>query len=73
MRFTYAESMIEPSSTCRWPVRGRRRLRHHGRPRQHLLPGGVRVGLPFNEDGSREFLEDKPFIEPFTLIPAMGR
>ena len=27
---------------------------------------------PFNPDGSREFLEDKPFIEPFSLIPALG-
>jgi alkanesulfonate monooxygenase SsuD/methylene tetrahydromethanopterin reductase-like flavin-dependent oxidoreductase (luciferase family) len=27
---------------------------------------------PFNPDGSREFLEGKPFIEPFSLIPAMG-
>src|SRR5258707_15371145 len=26
----------------------------------------------FNRDGSREFLEDKPFLEPFSLIPAMG-
>jgi probable F420-dependent oxidoreductase len=24
---------------------------------------------PYSPDGSREFLEDKPFIEPFTLIP----
>jgi alkanesulfonate monooxygenase SsuD/methylene tetrahydromethanopterin reductase-like flavin-dependent oxidoreductase (luciferase family) len=27
---------------------------------------------PFSPDGSREFLEDKPFIEPFSLIPALG-
>jgi probable F420-dependent oxidoreductase len=27
---------------------------------------------PFNPDGSREFLEDKPFLEPFSVIPAMG-
>src|ERR1041385_8663533 len=27
---------------------------------------------PFNPDGSREFHEDKPFIEPFALIPALG-
>src|SRR5215813_412222 len=27
---------------------------------------------PFTPDGSREFLEDKPFIEPFSLIPALG-
>ena len=27
---------------------------------------------PYTPDGNRNFLEDKPFIEPFTLIPAMG-
>jgi alkanesulfonate monooxygenase SsuD/methylene tetrahydromethanopterin reductase-like flavin-dependent oxidoreductase (luciferase family) len=27
---------------------------------------------PFSPDHTREFLEDKPFIEPFSLIPAMG-
>lgn len=27
---------------------------------------------PYNGDGSREFLENKPFLEPFTIIPAMA-
>ncbi len=27
---------------------------------------------PFSPDHTRDFLEDKPFIEPFSLIPAMG-
>jgi hypothetical protein len=27
---------------------------------------------PFNPDGTREFLDDKPFLEPFSLIPALG-
>ena len=27
---------------------------------------------PYTLDGQREFLEDKPFIEPFSLIPAMA-
>jgi probable F420-dependent oxidoreductase len=27
---------------------------------------------PYTPDGDRHFLEDKPFIEPFSLIPAMG-
>jgi probable F420-dependent oxidoreductase len=27
---------------------------------------------PYTPDGDRRFLEDKPFIEPFSLIPAMG-
>ena len=27
---------------------------------------------PYSPDGTREFLEDKPFLEPFSLIPALG-
>jgi probable F420-dependent oxidoreductase len=27
---------------------------------------------PYTPDGNREFLDGKPFIEPFSLIPAMG-
>lgn len=27
---------------------------------------------PYNADGNREFLEGKPFIEPFSLIPALA-
>jgi probable F420-dependent oxidoreductase len=27
---------------------------------------------PYTPDGDRHFLEDRPFIEPFSLIPAMG-
>ena len=28
---------------------------------------------PYTPDGNREFLDDKPFIEPFSLIPRDGR
>ena len=27
---------------------------------------------PYTPDGNREFLEDKPFLEPFSLIPALA-
>lgn len=27
---------------------------------------------PYNDDGSREFLDGVPFLEPFTIIPAMA-
>lgn len=27
---------------------------------------------PYTPDGNREFIENKPFIEPFSLIPALG-
>ena len=28
--------------------------------------------IPYTPDGDRQFLEGKPFIEPFSLIPALG-
>jgi probable F420-dependent oxidoreductase len=43
-----------------------------------VVPDGICYPLhatsryPYTPDGSREFLEDKPFIEPFSLIPALG-
>ena len=27
---------------------------------------------PYTPDGDRSFIEDKPFLEPFSIIPAMG-
>src|SRR5437588_11999517 len=27
---------------------------------------------PYSPDGTREFLDGKPFLEPFSLIPALG-
>ena len=73
MRFTYAESMIEPSFYL--PLA--RAVEDAGYdtmvvPDSICYPAESESVYPFNEDGSREFLEDKPFIEPFTLIPAMG-
>ena len=56
------------------PGQGRRGggLRLDGGPDSLCYPEASDSTYPFNPDGSREFLEDKPFIEPFSLIPAMG-
>jgi probable F420-dependent oxidoreductase len=35
---------------------------------EKALPGQY----PYNQDGSREFLEGAPFLEPFSLVPAMA-
>ena len=44
------------------------------RPRQHLLPARCSdTTYPYTPDGNREFLEDKPFIEPFALIAGARR
>ena len=41
-------------------------------PDSICYPQASDTTYPFNPDGTREFLEDKPFLEPFSLIPAMG-
>jgi probable F420-dependent oxidoreductase len=73
MRFTYAESMTEPSFYA--PLA--RAAEDHGYHSMVIsdsicYPEHSDSVYPYNPDGSREFLEDKPFLEPFSLIPALG-
>ena len=41
-------------------------------PDSICYPQHAESTYPYNPDGTREFLEDKPFLEPFSLIPALG-
>ncbi|HVC71835.1 MAG TPA: TIGR03619 family F420-dependent LLM class oxidoreductase [Acidimicrobiales bacterium] len=41
-------------------------------PDSIAYPEHSEATYPFNPDGTREFLDDKPFLEPFSLIPALG-
>ncbi len=73
MRFCYAESMIDPSFYA--PLA--RAAEEAGFdamivPDSICYPEQADSIYPFNPDGTREFLEDKPFLEPFSLIPALG-
>lgn len=73
MRFSYAESMTDPSYYL--PLA--RAAEDAGYdsmvvPDSICYPAEADSRYPFNPDGSREFLEGKPFLEPFSLIPAMG-
>jgi probable F420-dependent oxidoreductase len=73
MRFSYAESMTDPMFYG--PLA--RAAEDAGYdtfvvPDSIAYPAQSDTTYPFNPDGSREFLEDKPFIEPFSLIPALG-
>ena len=73
MRFSYAESMTDPSFYG--PLA--RAAEDAGYdsmvvPDSICYPRDSASVYPFNPDGSREFLEDKPFLEPFSLIPALG-
>jgi len=73
MRFSYAESMTDPANYL--PLA--RAVEEAGYdsfivPDSIAYPEVSESTYPYTPDGSREFLEDKPFIEPFSLIPAMG-
>ena len=73
MRFSYAESMTDPSFYA--PLaRAAEEAGYHSMviPDSICYPLHADSTYPYNPDGSREFLEDKPFLEPFSLIPALG-
>ena len=73
MRFSYAESMTDPSFYA--PLaRAAEEAGYHSMviPDSICYPRDASSTYPYNPDGSREFLEDKPFLEPFSLIPALG-
>ena len=73
MRFSYAESMIDPSYYA--PLaRAAEEAGYHSMviPDSICYPLHADSVYPYSPDGSREFLEGKPFVEPFSLIPALG-
>ena len=73
MRFSYAESMTDPSFYG--PLaRAAEEAGYDSMviPDSICYPRDAVSRYPFNPDGTREFLEDKPFLEPFSLIPALG-
>jgi len=73
VRFCYAESMTDPSFYA--PLA--RAADEAGFdsmviPDSICYPAQSDSVYPFNPDGTREFLEDKPFLEPFSLISFLG-
>ena len=73
MRFSYAESMTDPSFYA--PLAQQAELAGYDSfvvPDSICYPAASDATYPFNPDGTWEFLEDKPFIDPFVLIGALG-
>lgn len=73
MRFSYAESMCDPSHYL--PLA--QACDEHGWtsmivPDSICYPRESDSRYPYTPDGNREFLDGKPFLEPFSLIPAMA-
>jgi probable F420-dependent oxidoreductase len=73
MRFSYAESMIEPSQYFSLAVQAEQAgFTSFTVPDSICYPERSDTAYPYYGDGDRSFLEDKPFIEPFVLIPALA-
>jgi probable F420-dependent oxidoreductase len=73
MRFSYAESMIDPSLYASLAQAAEKAgYDTFLVPDSICYPAEADSRYPYNADGTREFLEDKPFIEPFSLIPALA-
>lgn len=73
MRFSYAESMTDPSFYAHL-ARAAEEAGYDSMvvPDSICYPEHADSRYPYNPDGTREFLDDKPFLEPFSLIPALG-
>jgi probable F420-dependent oxidoreductase len=73
VRFSFAESMVDPSFYLPLAVAAEEAGYHSFIvPDSIAYPEHSDATYPFNPDGTREFLDDKPFLEPFALIPALG-
>jgi probable F420-dependent oxidoreductase len=73
VRFSYAESMTDPAFYL--PLaRAVEEAGYHSMvvPDSICYPKVSDTRYPFSPDGSRQFLEDAPFIDPFVLAAAMG-
>jgi probable F420-dependent oxidoreductase len=69
MRFSYADSMVDPSFYV--PLAQAAEDAGYTSmiiPDSICYPEESDSTYPYTPDGSREFLEDKPFIDPFVLI-----
>jgi len=73
MRFTFAESMCDPSQLIPLAVAAEQAGYDSFSVADSICyPAHSDTKYPYNRDGTREFIEDKPFIEPFVLMAAIG-
>ncbi len=73
MRFTFVESMCDPSHYLPLAeAADRSGWTSFGVPDSLCYPEVSDSSYPYTPDGNRGFLEDKPFIDPFALIPFLG-
>lgn len=73
MRFTFVESMIDPSFYV--PLAKKCEAAGFASfavPDSIIYPEQSDTTYPYTQDGKREFLEDKPIIDPFVLMATMA-
>jgi probable F420-dependent oxidoreductase len=73
MRFTYAEAMTDP--TYYTPLARAAEAAGFDAfliPDSICYPAESDATYPYTPDGDRGFIEDKAFLEPFSIIPALG-
>jgi probable F420-dependent oxidoreductase len=73
VRFTFAESMCDPSHYMPLAIEAERAgFDSFTVPDSICYPQESDSKYPYTQDGDRHFLEGKPFIEPFVLMAALG-
>ncbi len=73
MRFTYAEAMCDPAQLAPLAKAAEESGYHAFTvPDSICYPKHSDTEYPYNDDGTREFLEGKPFIDPFCLMSTLG-
>lgn len=73
MRFTYAEAMCDPAQMVPLAKAAEESGYHAFTvPDSICYPKHSDTEYPYNDDGTREFLEGKPFIDPFCLMSTLG-
>jgi probable F420-dependent oxidoreductase len=73
MRFSFCESMCDPAQYLPMAIECEQTGWHSFVvPDSICYPRDSDSKYPYTDDGNRQFLDGKPFIEPFSLIPAMG-
>src|SRR6267142_1002509 len=73
MRFTFAEAMCDPHQLI--PLAQAAEDAGYTSftvPDSICFPKYSDTLYPYNQDGDREFLDGKPFIDPFALMAALG-
>jgi len=73
VRFTYAETFCDPTFLA--PLAQAAEDAGYDSfavPDSLIYPAESDTSYPYTDDGGREFLEDKPIIEAFTLIPYLA-